>query len=337
MGADTTGRPPASRFAGLLNRPRHPGITVGIGLLLTLAPFGAAALDGVLGIFLGSGLWHFSLLPAVVILYILIISPIMARADIGVVDALRPLVLLDDDSFDQLVADASHLNPAAEILAFGAGAAFGAWQGRDWLAETGFFWLGLYVPLSAALMFGLLGWTIYAAVYTTRVTMVLNRQPMRIDIFDTEPFRPIGRQSLVSALAFIGGIVLAIIFGMSWESISDWRNWILFFLLALVPVLIFFLNMRDTHRVLAAEKNRELEAVQQNIHRACRILMERVTGNESSGTLAAEINALVAYEERVQQASTWPYDTAQLRTLFVSVIIPVGAAVGRAVSELFFE
>ena len=46
----------------------------------------------------------------------------------------------------------------------------------------------------------------------------------------------------------------------------------------------------------------------------------------SAGTLGAEINALVAYETRLQAASTWPYDTAMLRTLFFSVIFPAVAA-----------
>jgi hypothetical protein len=127
------------------------------------------------------------------------------------------------------------------------------------------------------------------------------------------------------------------VFGLGRESILDWRNWILFVLLALVPVIVFFLNMRPTHRVLAAEKTRELDAVQGNILRACRTLVARIDAEESTGTLGAEICALVAYEERLQATSTWPYDTAMLRTLFFSVIIPGAAALARVVGELMFN
>ncbi len=113
----------------------------------------------------------------------------------------------------------------------------------------------------------------------------------------------------------------------------DWRNWLLYSLLALVAVLIFFLNMRPTHRVLAAEKKKELEAVQERILLACRALMVRFDTEERTGTLGAEINALVAYEKRIQETSTWPYDTAMLRTLFFSVIFPAIAALARIVGE----
>ena len=57
---------------------------------------------------------------------------------------------------------------------------------------------------------------------------------------------------------------------------------------------------------------------------------------ESTGSLGAEINALVAHEQRLEEARTWPYNTAMLRTLFVSVVIPGGAALARAAYDLFF-
>jgi hypothetical protein len=210
-------------------------------------------------------------------------------------------------------------------------------MGQAWLLDSDAFWLRLVVIPSAGLMFGLLAWTIYGAVAGTRLINELHRQPLRFDIFDTKPFRPVGRQSLVIALVFVGGIVLGMIFGLGRESILDWRNWILFILLALVPVLVFFLNMRPTHRVLAAEKNRELDVVQASILRACRALLARIEEAENTGTLGTEINALVAYEERLLATSTWPYDTAMLRTLFFSVIIPGGAALARVVGELMFN
>jgi hypothetical protein len=186
-------------------------------------------------------------------------------------------------------------------------------------------------------MFGLLGWTIYIAVTGTRLTSRLHRQSLRIEIFDIRPFEPIGRQSLLIALVFVGGLVLAALFGIREGSILAWQNWVLYALVALVPVLVFFLNMRDTHRVLSNEKQQELDAVQGHILSTCRTLMEHIEADESTGSLAAEINALVAYEARVQAARTWPYNTAMLRTLFFGVIIPLVTAAGRAVSEFFFD
>lgn len=54
--------------------------------------------------------------------------------------------------------------------------------------------------------------------------------------------------------------------------------------------------------------------------------MKRRAAEESIGTLAEEINALVSYEERVKEARTWPYNTRMLRTVLVSTILPAFAA-----------
>ena len=136
---------------------------------------------------------------------------------------------------------------------------------------------------------------------------------------------------------FVGGIALSIVLGGGLASFSTWQNWVVYPLLAVVPILVFFLNMRDTHRVLAAEKRRQLTAVQQRIVTASRELMRRIDAGERSGTLGGEISALIAYEERLQVARTWPYNTAMLRTLFVSIIVPGGAALSGLLLDLLIR
>lgn len=337
MSTDARERIEGSIFAKVISRQRPPWITVTIGLLLILAPIGAAAMDEMLVELFQQGHWRALFLSPVVILYILIVSPIMERAGSRVVQALRPVVLVDDKGFQRLVEDASRLSPIGEGVAFGAGAAFGLWVGRTWVLGVEGVWLPLYLLLSAALMFGLLGWTIYATVAGTRLTAALHRQPLHIDLFDLSPFEPVGRQSLLSALVFVAGILLAMVFGLGPDAILAWQNWLLILLLALVPVLIFFLTMRETHGVLAAQKERELTDVRRKLLRACRSLVERIDTGEATGTLAPEINALVVYEERLLAARTWPYNTAMLRTLFFSVIVPTVLALVRVVAEVVFD
>lgn len=329
--------PERSLFDKLIGRVQSPWITLGIALLLILVPLGAATLDGILGELFREGVWRGLFLAPAVIIYILAVSPIMTRAEAGVLSALRPVVQVDDERWDQLLDEATSVSPIGEGIACGAGAVFGVWLGRMWVMDADGFWLKLYLPLSAALMFGLLAWTIYVLVASTRLTTTLFRQPLRIDIFDTEPFEPVGRQSLVAALVFVGGIVLGMLFGLGADAIFAWQNWILIGFLAMVPVLVFFLSMRDTHRVLAAEKERELERVQKEILDSCRVLVEPTDEHQDTGSLADRINVLTTYEERVQAARTWPYDTAMLRTLFFSVIIPGAAALARGVSEVMFN
>jgi hypothetical protein len=185
-------------------------------------------------------------------------------------------------------------------------------------------------------MFGLLGWTVYSAVAGTRLTAELHRQPLVVDLFDVRPFEPIGRQSLAISLAFVGGILLSVVFGLGFLDIFAWQNWLVYASLASFAVLIFFLNMRDTHRLLAGAKKRELETVQQRILQASRMLMDRAAGDESSGSLAAEINALSVYEDRLAAARTWPYNTAMLRALFFSLVIPALAELAKVVFHFLF-
>ncbi len=334
MSTDSVSKPAASLWDRIMGRRRRPWIIFGIGLLLILAPLVAAYLDGLVDDLLSQGHWRLMLSPAAVIVYILAVAPVVERAEANVIHAFRPLILIDDDHFDRLVVEATRLNPIGEGIAFSVGGVFGLWLGQSWLSDANAFWLKLVLIPSAGLMFGLLAWTIYAAVAGTRLNAELHSQPLHIDIFDTKPFWPVGRQSLIIALVFVGGIVLGMLFSLGEESFLDWRNWLLYALLGLVPVLVFFLNMRPTHRVLAGEKKRELAAVQKQILLACRALMAHIEAEESAGTLGAEINAMVAYEKRIQATSTWPYDTAMLRTLFFSVIFPVAAAVARIIGEV---
>jgi MFS family permease len=333
MSTDSGEKSAASIWFRLIGRRRPLWITVAIGLLLILAPLVAAHLDGLLNDLLSQGHWRLMLGPGAVITYILAVAPFVEQAKAGVIDAFRPLVLIDDDSFDRLIVDASRVNPIGEGVAFGLGTVLGVWIGQSWLADPDTFWLRLILIPSVGLMFGLLVWTIYVALASTRLNAELHRQPLRIDIFDTKPFWPVGRQSLIIALVFVGGIVLGMLSSFVEDSMLDWRNWLLYSLLVLVAVLIFFLNMRPTHRVLAAEKKQELAAVQERILLSCRALITRFDAEQSAGTLGAEINALVAYEKRIQETSTWPYDTAMLRTLFFSVIFPAVAALARIIGE----
>jgi hypothetical protein len=334
MDKDTAAQRAGSLPSRLIGRPRSIWVTVGIGLLLFLFPLVVAYLSGVLDELLQSGHLRQLLLPSAILTYILVVSPIMERMQHGVLDALRPMVLIDDEAFDRLIAKASRINPVGEAVAFGAGAAFGLWLGVISFSDENLFWLGLCYTLLSGLMLGTLVWIIYGAIAGTKLTTELLRQPLQVDIFDIEPFEPMGRHSLTSSLVILGGVVLGILFGLAPETLYDWRNWILYGILALVSVLIFFLSMRDTHRVLATEKKRELDAVQAHILTACRALVQRLDAGEDTGRLGAEINGLVAYEKRVQAARTWPYNTTMLRTLFVSVVIPAGAAAAQAIFEV---
>ena len=321
-------RPSGSLFSTLLGRRRPAWLTAAISVLLALIPVGAAWMDGNVAALLRDGTWRVALQAPAIIVYILIVSPLLERSADDVIAAYRPLLSLDDESYDLLVSEASRVTPTGEVLAFAAGIVLGA-LGQDWQMNEGSRWLGWYLAASIAIMLGFLGWTIYAAVASARLTRALHSQPLSVDIFDQQPFRTVGRQSLSIALVFIGGLALSTLLTLGRLDFLAWQNWIIYAVLTLVPLVLFFLNMRHTHRVLATEKRRELRKVEQHIIQASRALVQQMDAGANTGTLAADISGLATYADRLRATGTWPYDTAMLRTLFFSMIAPACMAVAK--------
>lgn len=183
-------------------------------------------------------------------------------------------------------------------------------------------------------MYGVLGWAVFVSVSSTRLNAALHRQPMQFDIFNSTPFEAFGRQSLLLALVFIGGITLSLLFTFQDANLSSLEFWLVNLLFVLFIVSIFFLAMRPTHKVLLAEKKRRLEPVQRHINLACQDLVQRLDQSQDPGNLPGEINALIIYEQRLLTARTWPYNTSMLRTLFFSILIPLGSILARLAVDI---
>jgi hypothetical protein len=322
---------PLNKF---LIAPRSIWTRLLTALGLILLALGAAALDGLLARILAAGFWRPVLLPGVIIFYIWTVSPLVDRGQAEVVRRFRPIVQLDDAAFEALVSRYSVYSAWKETLALGIGAAVGVLLGSVGMQDPNAMWLRVYWIAANSLMCALLGWTIYGAMDSTRLTNALHNQPLCFDLFDLHPFEPVGRQSLLLALVFIGGLTLAMLFGLSASNIGAWQTWVIYLPMAVLPVLIFFMHMRGTHAVLAAEKRRLLGQVQSHIRSLTPALQQALAETRPYGELAAEYAAVSAYELRLQTARTWPYNTAMLRTLAFTVLLPL---VGRLITLFLFE
>jgi hypothetical protein len=80
--------------------------------------------------------------------------------------------------------------------------------------------------------------------------------------------------------------------------------------------------MWPTHKVLAAEKKRELDRIQLRLQSMNETIHASLSSQASISEIAPEYNALFAYEQRLLTVRTWPYNIAMLRTLFFSILIP---------------
>ncbi|MCP4164843.1 MAG: hypothetical protein GY759_02985 [Chloroflexi bacterium] len=326
-----------SLFDRIISRPRSLWLTLGITLLLVLAPLAAAYADGVLSELLSNGSWRAFLVPSIVIIYILLVAPRLAHTEDRIYNSIRPILLIDDKAFEQLVEKDTYISLRTELLAFVAGAVLGLLLVTT-NSDLSISWLMLVMTITSACMYGLLFWTISVSVAGAKLNNTLLRQPMKIDPFDITPFEAIGRQSLLIALIFIGGITLSLVMiGFRPGVLLRPETWVVYVPMLLVPFVIFFFSMYPTHRVLAIAKFDEIVAVQGHLQRRFRGLLQCLDEQTDTTNLSAEINALVAYEDQLQSARTWPYNTRMLRTLFFSVLIPASAVAGRAIVSIMFS
>jgi hypothetical protein len=325
-----------SLFDRAISRKRPGWVILLASLVLFLLPFGIAYLDGTLESILHQGLWRVLVLPSAVILYIFLISPVMQRVGDDVIRSIQPYTSLDVESYAAVINSTLKINPMFEIFFLIIGFILGILSAQASGFDQGMSLLKVYWYVASGLMYGLLLWTIFAAVASTRVNSVMLRLPLNIDLSTQAPFETVGRQSLLLALVFVGGITISIIFSLRREDILSPAVWAGYLALILVTVLIFFLSMYPTHRVLAGVKQAELERVEKQIYKTYREMLTRLEENQSIEEIPTQINTLTLYEQRLHGMRSWPYNTAMLRTLFFSVIVPLATFLARRIGEIMF-
>ena len=330
-------RASASVFDRVFAKSRPWWIKLLISLILLLIPFGVAKMEGVLQSFIYEGHWRVCLLAPTIVLYIWFTAPVMFRMGEQADQNIRILIQLNQEDLQQLINRYLRIRPWQELVAFGIGTFIGFLTSQAITFDQDLPGLIIYWYISSMIMYGILAWTIYLSTITTRLNNALFRQPLKFDIFNITPFEAVGRQSLFLSLLFIGGITLSLIFSFQMQSLVDLRFWISYLATLLIAALIFLLNMLPTHRVIAAEKKRELDRVQAHIHIACHALIDRLDHQSETGDLPAQIHALTLYEQSLQAARTWPYNTQIIRTLFFSVLVPLGTGVARLINDVVFK
>ena len=281
-----------------------------------------------------TGRWRSILVSPTIITYVLAVAPRQAALEARVLDSLRPLLFDEQAGLSRLAQQAGGMSVGREVAAFSVGAALAVAMSARGLRD-GVTGLELVLVLEQALIYGLMGVVVYGSLAGTRVTSALLGLDLKIEPLDVSLFVAIGRQSLSMALIFVGGITLSfLLIGVQPEYLLLWEFWVVYAPLIVVPVVVFFLNMAPTHRRLQAARDAELKRVEALIRQECSAMVRQLEGGEEPSGTQQRINALTADESRLQHARTWPYNTAMLRTVFVSVPIPGGTMVGRVVAEL---
>jgi hypothetical protein len=292
-----------------------------VGLVLALFAVVAAYLDGLLTGAFDADLWRGGMSAPVIIAYLLLIQPTLRRLRDGAIEAFRPLVPLGEDDFRGLLGEASMFNRRREWLAVGIAILGGLLLSRHWEGLS--LWLTLYGLLGGTLLYGILGFFIYSSLSGTRLFAKLHRHAVDINVFDLGRLEPIGRWSLGIALAYIGGNTLSLLF-LTRAALRI--EMVIFYIpLILAPILVFFLNMMSTHRVIAEAKGRELKTVRNSLAAASQRLREQAAKGRAEDMEAQldSITAWVTYEKRVREVPEWPYSESMMRNLAASILLPI--------------
>ena len=298
-----------------------------VAILLALFAVAAAGLDGLLGGTPTDGDFRRQFIYPAMIIYILTITRILTSYHDEEVTSLREISKIDDASFEARIIASDVMVRKGTPIALATGFVIGLLLASQWLLDETFAWLELYTALTSSVMFALLLWVASLALADTRLIGGIERQPLDFDILYRQPFIAIGRQSLRVALAFVGGTTIAALFTISPEEGFDLGDLLIYGVLILVTLLIFFLPMTQSHRILRAAKTKELDTVNRRLADAYGVL-KGLSKDDQEGLLAfsTEVRLWKDYEDRLKSVNTWPYELGMLRTLLLSVLIPIVAS-----------
>ncbi len=303
------------------------GLIGAVIISLVLLAVVAVGLDGLWGTVLTDVSLRRMLTSPVMVVYILIVTAVLNSYHDEEIASLRKISKLDDDSFNDRVNTSDAMIRRGTPIALVVGLALGVLIARAWQMEGDFRWIELYSSLTSVIMFALLTWVIYMALMDTRLINGIERQPLDFDILYPRPFIAIGRQSLRVALAFVGGTTIAVLFTFSAEVRFELDDLLIYGTLILITLLIFFLPMTQTHRILRAAQIEELDTVSRRLADAYEAL-KGLSDEDREGiqTFSYEVSLWKDYEDRLKSVNTWPYELGMLRTLLLSVLVPIAAS-----------
>ena len=303
-------------------------IAVAVGVLLLLLVL-MAFLDGALDSLFEWNTLGPALLYIMFFAYILTVYPFMLRSRKQAIIAFKPLLSMEDDAFDKVVENSMKPSRRGEwtaiflgILILG-GVFFQPWT-LNW--TPGYFWLSVNEAINTTIGMSLIAWLIYDTFVGIVRVSKLSRQDLKLDILDTETLAPVAAWSLGISLVFVGIIILSILSEVTetTEIFSVWQDIMGYGFVIGVTLLIFFFSMWSVHRAMSDAKRSKLIPARKHLVEISRELEDREAKGQREGMveLASTITAWTAYETRIKEAPTRPFNASIVRTLLFSVLTP---------------
>ena len=185
-------------------------------------------------------------------------------------------------------------------------------------------WFFIVVPVS----FSLIAKAVYIAFREGQLWSGFRTKVAAPDIFDPAKLRPVTKAAMRGSFSWVMGTTIGSLFFLSSE--ID-RSTLLPFFIGIGGVAIMYLiaPLIGWHRVLLAEKERQLNDVRKVIDRC----WARLKSAEDDDVALAKIGGLLALEARIQAAREWPIDFSTIGRLAFYLAIPLVSWIGGALME----
>jgi len=248
---------------------------------------------------------------------------------------LRPILDLDDQSFEQAQARLHSVSPAYAALCLLVGALLGSahmsfirGSVNGFVVETLSSVTGFMSTLGALLVWIVMTTVVGMLIRQTLLFARLGAREVRVSLLNTHRLLPFGRVSISTSLVLIGALAFFPL--ISLDSGFNLAESLPGVIANLGPLLILFIiPVWPVHRRLAQVKERELAALNARIE-ACSDTAAEV---DLETRRVDQILPLLNYRREIAQVSTWPFDMGNMTRLALYLIIPPLTWAGGALIE----
>lgn len=205
----------------------------------------AAYVDGfAVAVLNNSDSWGFSVVPPIMLVYSLLSIPILHRLLTRAIGVFRSMVPRND-RFRRLEIEAYSLKRRREWVAVGVGTLVGWILLRPpW--DLSHLSALVYKLIGDVLIFGLVGWHIYAALSRTKLLTKIHGQVQDLNIFkQPAPFTPIAQWTIGVMGILIGGIVIIVLL-IPQENLFNQTSIIVASVLGVSAILVFVFSKAPT-------------------------------------------------------------------------------------------
>lgn len=217
----------------------------------------------------------------------------------------------------------------ADLLGIGLGLGVASYR-SGWIHDPEAFGplLFVWVGLRSILLCWLAVRTVYIDVANARRFSELGAQHTRVDLLDLAPLGPYGRRGVRSV-----GVLVIFVILFSFFALAPWgpgETVAVSLALLLLSSAALLLPVRGVHGRILTVKRDELRVLRATLRSEREAMLELRT---RGGVADPHLANLLAYEARIAEVNTWPFDFSTLLRFGLYLVVGIGSWLGAALVE----